>query len=110
MACSQISPFTSVINGMTEMLKSYHALEDFKEELEEWCNDNCGTVHKFQGKEAAEVIFLLGCDSNSFGAVKWVNSNIVNVAVTRAKYRLYVVDDFSVWNKSKYLSKVHEYL
>ena len=105
-----ISPFTSVINGMTEMLKSYDALEDFKEELEEWCNDNCGTVHKFQGKEAAEVIFLLGCDINSIGAVKWVNSNIVNVAVTRAKYRIYVVGDFSVWNKSKYLSKVQEYL
>ncbi|OIJ45091.1 hypothetical protein BG541_14860 [Listeria monocytogenes] len=46
----------------------------------------CGTVHKFQGKESGEVVFLLGCDASASGAVNWVNENIVNVAVTRAKY------------------------
>lgn len=34
------------------------------------------------------------------GAVKWVKANIVNVAVTRAKYRLYVIGDYAVWKKS----------
>jgi predicted nucleic acid-binding Zn-ribbon protein len=105
-----ISPFTSVIDGITDMLKSCVDLEVYGEQLEEWFDSNCGTVHKFQGKEAAEVIFLLGCDVNSIGAVRWVNSNIVNVAVTRAKYRLYVVGEYTVWNKSKHLSKVKEYL
>ncbi len=33
-------------------------------------------------------------------AVKWVKANIVNVAVTRAKYRLYVIGDYAVWKKS----------
>ena len=43
---------------------------------------NIGTVHKFQGKEANEVIFLLGCDTSkdAEGAIRWVNTNIVNVA------------------------------
>lgn len=105
-----ISPFTSVINGITDMLKSYPGMEAYRDDLEDWCDENCGTVHKFQGKEAAEVIFLLGCDEHSLGAVRWVKSNIVNVAVTRAKYRLYVIGDYSVWNKSKYISILCDYL
>lgn len=105
-----ISPFTSVINGIIDMLKSYPGMEAYRDDLEEWCDENCGTVHKFQGKEAAEVIFLLGCDENSLGAVRWVKSNIVNVAVTRAKYRLYVIGDYSVWNKSKNISILCNYL
>ncbi|SEV85297.1 DEAD/DEAH box helicase [[Clostridium] fimetarium] len=105
-----ISPFASVVDGIIDMLNSYPGMENYKDELEDWCNENCGTVHKFQGKEAAEVIFLLGCDENSLGAVKWVKSNIVNVAVTRAKYRLYVIGDYTVWNKSRYVRLLSEYL
>lgn len=37
------------------------------------------------------------------GAVNWVNENIVNVAVTRAKYRLYVIGDANVWKKNSSL-------
>lgn len=105
-----ISPFKSVIEGMVEMLENCHELKKYKAVLTDWCDDNCGTVHKFQGKEASEVIFLLGCDNNALGAVKWVKSNIVNVAVTRAKYRIYVVGDYSVWNKSKYVRILNEHL
>ena len=32
-----------------------------------------------------------------------MNSNIVNVAVTRAKYRLYIVGDADVWKNNKYV-------
>ena len=59
-----------------------------------WETANCGTVHKFQGKEAEEVIFLLGCQPSSTGAIGWVNSNILNVAVTRAKKRVYFIGDY----------------
>lgn len=73
----------------------------------QWMNDDIGTVHKFQGKEAAEVIFLLGCDTSAgaLPAVKWVNNNIVNVAATRAKYRLYVIRDIRAWKASKCVSR-----
>lgn len=96
-----ISPFTSVINGIKNKIRNSELLENYNtKEIDTWLNECCGTVHKFQGKEANEVIFLLGCDANAMGAVKWVKANIVNVAVTRAKYRLYVIGDYTVWKKS----------
>ncbi|MGN0639537.1 MAG: AAA domain-containing protein [Oscillospiraceae bacterium] len=98
-----ISPFTSVVLGVRNELKE--VLRDSEEKLEHFLTNNIGTVHKFQGKEANEVIFLLGCDESAAGAVKWVNSNIVNVAATRAKFRLYIIGDRSenVWQKNKFL-------
>lgn len=103
-----ISPFTSVISEIRESVKERMKNTKYRKEAEIWCDKNCGTVHKFQGKEAAEVIFLLGCDKNSLGAVKWVKSNIVNVAVTRAKYRLYVIGDYNVWKNNSSMQMVYE--
>ncbi|EAD5229246.1 DNA helicase, partial [Listeria monocytogenes] len=99
-----ISPFTSVIRGFVQEAKKSSILKKYaKATFESWLNTHCGTVHKFQGKEAGEVIFLLGCDASAMGAVNWVNENIVNVAVTRAKYRLYVIGDANVWKKNSSL-------
>lgn len=53
---------------------------------------------------------MLGCDENALSAVRWVNTNIVNVAVTRAKYRLYVIGDYTVWQYSDLFQKVKEIL
>ena len=106
-----ISPYKTVVAGIKKELKEYaesnvtSALHK-EEHLQTWLNDNVGTVHKFQGKEADEVIFLLGCDKkyeNSYVVTGFVNSNIVNVAVTRAKYRLYIVGDADVWKNNKYV-------
>lgn len=96
-----ISPFTTVINGIKDMVKQSEELKEYNEAVEPWIDDYCGTVHKFQGKEAKEVIFVLGCDEKANGAVRWVKPNIVNVAATRAKYRLYIIGDYNVWRKSK---------
>jgi len=61
----------------------------------------CGTVHTFQGKEAAIVFLVLGtaAGKNGAGARHWVAStpNLLNVAVTRAKYRLYVIGNVGAW-------------
>ncbi len=105
-----ITPFTTVKNGMSEYIKKY--FKNNKEILEYFDDNNkkIGTVHTFQGKEADEVIFVLGCDQNSLGAVRWVNDNIVNVAVTRAKYRLYVIGDERVWRESHCVSLAKSYL
>mgnify|MGYP000757061120 FL=1 len=92
-----ITPFTSVKDNMTEMIKKSE-LYGKEPRVRKWLNaNNIGTVHTFQGQGTDEVIFLLGCDSKSMGAVNWVNNNIVNVAATRAKFRFYMIGDKSVW-------------
>lgn len=103
-----ISPFKSVIHGIRRHIADYcirnkESNLNQSEEKETWMLMNTGTVHTFQGKEANEVIFLLGCDKDALGAVRWVNSNIVNVAVTRAKFRLYVIGDVEVWKENLFL-------
>lgn len=90
-----ISPFKAVVNEIKIKLHKNNISD---------MNDNIGTVHTFQGKEADIVIFVLGCDAEKKGAVKWVNSNIVNVAVTRAKNRLYVIGDVSLWETNPNLA------
>ncbi len=100
-----ITPFTTVRNGMQDMIRSQPEYKQDKR-FADWVEQCIGTVHTFQGKEADQVIFLLGCDKNSLSAVKWVNTNIVNVAVTRAKYRLYIIGDYTVWQHSSLFQKV----
>lgn len=91
-----ITPFASVAAGLKKMIAGSDLIR--KKEVEAWLlEDHIGTVHTFQGKEADEVIFVLGCDYNSVSAAAWVNCNIVNVAATRAKYRFYMIGDKEVW-------------
>ncbi len=110
-----IAPFNKVVQGIRKDLLEYAKTKKDSELykkyniLRNWINKNIGTVHKFQGKEADEVIFLLGCDmkqKEKYAVTGFVNSNIVNVAVTRAKYRLYVVGDIRVWQKNRYVTAV----
>lgn len=97
-----ITPFTSVAYGFKKYIKSISddivnwTKEDNKKD---WLNDNIGTVHTFQGKEAKVVIYMLGCqsDGSANGAIKWVNANNVNVALTRAKEYVYVIGDATKW-------------
>lgn len=60
----------------------------------------CGTIHTFQGKEADIVILVLGTLPNSTAARNWAAAgpNILNVAVTRARHRLYVIGDRRAWS------------
>jgi hypothetical protein len=60
------------------------------------------TVHTFQGREADVVIFLLGGDPKK--SVGWATeeANILNVALTRARRRLYVIGDHSMWNNAHF--------
>ena len=94
-----ISPFKTVVRGIQDKLlkETPGGIEEFT--WRAFAKQNIGTVHTFQGKEAHQVIFVLGCDTSRSceGAIKFVNPNIVNVAVSRAKYRLYVVADYAAW-------------
>ena len=111
-----ITPFTSVAYGFKKYMESLSndivnwTKEDNKKD---WLDDNIGTVHTFQGKEAKVVIYMLGCqsDDSANGAIKWVNANNVNVAFTRAREYIYVIGDATKWAElNKNLAFTQRYL
>lgn len=100
-----ISPFTTVVDYLKQTISARYHINTG------WMNSHIGTVHTFQGKQAKEVVFVLGCDTDTNkNVITFVSSNIVNVAVSRAKYRLYVIGDFAVWQNSQQLTFVYNEL
>lgn len=98
-----ITPFKTVAEKTKEFLLkelNKQRLNYSSKEIEDWLEKNCGTIHTFQGKEANEVIVVLGCDDKSKQAVSWATKtpNILNVAVSRAKYRIIIIGDKDLWN------------
>lgn len=67
-------------------------------------NISCGTIHKFQGKEADIVFLVLGSNPASSGARNWASQkpNMLNVALTRAKKRIYVIGNKTLWASCNY--------
>lgn len=100
-----ISPFKTVANNIKSLLKKSlhrHYPDYDQDDIDDWVDESCGTVHTFQGKEANEVIIILGCDEKSGeGAAQWAGKkpNILNVAMTRAKYRVAIIGDGDLWRK-----------
>jgi hypothetical protein len=88
-----VSPFRSI----AETCKSKHNDHGHVE---------CGTIHTFQGKEADVVILILGTHPGDDTARNWVASspNMLNVAITRAQKRLYVIGNRRVWSRHAYFS------
>lgn len=128
---SVIAPFNSVVEGVRKKLEEKrkapkdesqpirlispdgkHALKVDRGVWKEFYKSHIGTVHKFQGQDIAEVIFILGCDikTSPYTIKNFVNDNMVNVAASRAKYRLYVIGDISVWRGNPYVSKMYDLL
>ncbi len=72
--------------------------------------DRIGTIHTFQGREARCVILVLCYDKRRPKAVSWAagEPNLLNVAVTRACERLYVIGDRSVWARENYFNVMAE--
>lgn len=91
-----ITPFTTVNAKIKPLVKGSDIIS--------------GTIHTFQGKEAEEVILVLGCDESDSGkaAANWVGQkpNIINVAVSRAKKRLIVIGDYDLWKNVGYVDEI----
>ncbi|WP_210644200.1 ATP-binding protein [Pseudomonas sp. Tri1] len=71
-----------------------------------------GTIHTMQGKEAAVIILILGGNSENPGARNWAVSrpNLLNVAATRAKRRLYVIGDRNDWKQRPLFCEIMDLL
>src|SRR3954464_4234105 len=100
-----ISPFKAVKSEITKRIMSMIWVDKNrgidpprKHELQKWCRERVGTVHTFQGKEEDSVVMVLGADAEHAGCAYWAcaKPNIVNVALTRARRRFYVVGDRTV--------------
>lgn len=94
-----ISPFKSV---------AFYCSEQFRKQE----NISCGTIHRFQGKEADIVFLVLGSDPKSNGARNWASQkpNMLNVALTRAKKRFYVIGNRELWASCNYFNTMESML
>jgi len=96
-----ITPFRIVAHELRRQLQTHrHILERLQVDPDDWITDRVGTIHTFQGKEAEAVIAILGAPmAEQQGARRWAcgTPNILNVLVSRAKSRLYVVGSRAAW-------------
>lgn len=92
-----ISAFKAVVRNLWKFTQIYK-------------NVRVGTIHTMQGKEADIVILVLGGDPNKPGAKRWVSSkpNLLNVAVSRAKRRFYIVGNQNAWSKFPYFKDAYQ--
>lgn len=81
-----VTPFRAVARELEQLCRRYPAVV-------------AGTVHKSQGKQASIVILVLGSDPERPGARAWAarTPNLLNVAVSRAQRRLYVIGNRRAW-------------
>ncbi|WP_218008886.1 DEAD/DEAH box helicase [Nocardia jiangxiensis] len=94
-----ISPFRDTAREIARRARDYPGL-------------TAGTIHTAQGKQADVVILVLGGDPARPGARRWAASkpNLLNVAVSRAKRRLYVIGDHRSWSTERYFGTLARYL
>lgn len=89
-----ISPYKKIANYLVKFGKSRGA------------GLQAGTIHTTQGKEATAVIIVLGTGKKSSRSRSWAakSPHLLNVAVSRAKRRLYVIGDQNNWSGLPYFS------
>jgi hypothetical protein len=81
-----ITPFRDIANRLARYREEYPGI-------------TAGTVHTAQGKEADVVVLVLGGYPHRTGDKRWAAAkpNLLNVAVSRAKRRLYVIGNRRAW-------------
>ena len=88
-----ISPFKTVVRKLYSIARKLGI-------------EKVGTIHTVQGKESDIVILVLGGNPQRPGAKQWASSkpNLLNVAVSRAKRRLYVIGHYGDWKRLNHFS------
>jgi superfamily I DNA and/or RNA helicase len=91
-----VSPFRDVIRGAQRVVR--------QRPRDRFAAIEVGTVHTVQGQESDVVVLVLGSNPASEGARRWAAAkpNLLNVAVSRAKRRLYVIGDRRRWQDQRY--------
>ncbi|WP_439672916.1 DNA2/NAM7 helicase-like C-terminal domain-containing protein (plasmid) [Cupriavidus necator] len=109
-----ITPFRIVAHELRRHLEAHrYIFERFEVDCDEWLRNRVGTIHTFQGKEAEAVIAVLGAPmAAQQGARRWATAapNILNVMVSRAKKRLYVVGSRAAWGQLGHASEMAQAL
>ena len=102
-----LSPFRQVVAGAQNVYSTVFP-EAARREHDAWG----GTVHTMQGKEADVIILVLGTHPDRSGPRIWAAAtpNLLNVAVSRARRRLYVIGNREAWRMLKYFDTLAEAL
>lgn len=102
-----IREYQEILDNNYYIISPFKSIGTYKEDFN---YDSLGTVHTFQGKEQDVVFVVLGGNVSRVGAKGWVSSkpNILNVATTRAKKRIYFIGDYDLWKGHKYFRTVVE--
>jgi len=106
----EIKVMGQFINKYKHLLNNnYYIISPFKS-INSMFNSNentekiYGTVHTFQGREADVVFIVLG--GRTKGSKAWAaqKANILNVALTRAKKKVYIIGDYDKWKNLNYFN------
>lgn len=96
-----VSPFREIVDNLREKVGD-RLLSEAK---------RLGTIHTTQGKEADIVILVLGTAKEQSGSRNWAakTPNLLNVAVTRARRRLFVIGDYGNWSRLRNFRTLAQY-
>ncbi|WP_406167593.1 DEAD/DEAH box helicase [Streptomyces sp. NBC_00996] len=109
-----LSPFRDVVSGCARAVRGMRlgddvpagvAPETYRKQVSEFLSEHIGTVHTMQGKESDVVILVLGTHPREGAHARaWAaeTPNLLNVAVSRAKRRLFVIGHRESWCKERY--------
>jgi hypothetical protein len=98
-----ITPFVVVAHNLRKLVRESGLPSEWTSDPWRWTAERIGTIHTVQGREAEAVLLVLGAPApHQTGARGWAGGrpNLLNVAVTRAKERLYVIGNRRLWREA----------
>ena len=107
-----ITPFKGIVTNLRSLFREHIAhwapQGTPHKQADNWVGQSVGTIHTFQGKQADGIILVLGGSADNLGAVRWAAGapNILNVALTRARYFCLIVGNYDLWSQQGYFSKL----